>query len=50
MFGDSKLDFVVAKANDIDFLFVTQWTDFEDYDSYCIENKIEIIYSLSEII
>ena len=50
MFGDSKLDFVVAKANDIDFLFVTQWTDFEDYESYCIENTIETIYSLSEII
>ena len=49
MFGDSKLDFVVAKANDIDFLFVTQWTDFEDYESYCIENTIETIYSLSEI-
>ena len=36
--GDSKLDYLVAKNLNIDFLFVTQWTDFKEYNSYCKEN------------
>ena len=50
MFGDSKLDYVVASSNNIDFIFVTQWTDLKNYKSFCKENKIFSINSLSEII
>ncbi len=50
MFGDSKLDYEVAKENDIEFLFVTQWTDFKEYESYCKENTIKTVKSVSEII
>ena len=50
MFGDSKLDYDVAKANDIDFIFVTQWTDLKNYKPYCKENAIKTINSVSEII
>ena len=50
MFGDSKLDYMVAKSNNIDFLFVTQWTELKEYKSYCIENSIITVNSVSEII
>ncbi len=48
--GDSKLDYDVAKNLNIDFLFVTQWTDFKEYASYCKENSIEMINSVSDLI
>jgi phosphoglycolate phosphatase-like HAD superfamily hydrolase len=50
MLGDSKLDYLTAKSSDIDFLFVYEWTDFKDYDSYCKINSIQIIRSVCEVI
>tara|TARA_Y100000991_G_scaffold73895_1_gene55606 strand:- start:970 stop:1644 length:675 start_codon:yes stop_codon:yes gene_type:complete len=50
MMGDSKLDHLVAKSSDIDFLFVSQWTDFKEYESYCRINSIQIIRSVYELI
>jgi len=48
--GDSKVDYLVAKNLNIDFLFVTEWTDFNDFNSYCKENSIEMIGSVSDLI
>ena len=50
MFGDSKLDYVVAKSNKIDFLFVTKWTDFLEYKAYCFENNISTVEYVSDIL
>lgn len=50
MLGDSKLDYLAAKSLDIDFLFVSQWTDFEDYLHYCYINSINIIESIEEVV
>ena len=50
MFGDSKLDYKVAKSNKIDFLFVTKWTDFKDYKAYCFENNISTVEYVSDIL
>ena len=49
MLGDSKLDHLVAKENNIDFLFVYQWTDFEEYEAYCQNNSIKAIKSVGEM-
>ena len=49
MLGDSKLDHIAAKSNNIDFLFVYKWTDFESYNDYCINNSIKAIESVSDI-
>ena len=49
MLGDSKLDHIAAKSNNIDFLFVYKWTDFESYNDYCICNSINKIESVSDI-
>lgn len=48
--GDSKIDYLVAKNLNIDFLFVTKWTDFYDFKSYCRKNSIEMIDSVSDLI
>ncbi len=48
--GDSKLDHAVAKSLNIDFLFVSNWTDFRGYASYCRDNSVETINSVSELI
>ena len=48
--GDSKLDHTVAKSLNIDFLFVTNWTDFKGYQDYCKCNSIDTISSVSELI
>ena len=48
--GDSKLDYLVAKNLNIDFLFVTKWTDFKEFKTYCRKNSIEMISSVSDLI
>ena len=50
MFGDSKLDHVAAESNNLDFLFVEQWTDFKDYKEYCIANSIIKVRDISKAI
>ncbi len=50
MLGDSKLDHIAANKNNIDFIFVSNWTDFKEYEAYCEINKIKKISSISELI
>ena len=49
MLGDSKIDHIAAKSNNIDFLFVYNWTDYKSYKDYCICNSIKTIGSVSDI-
>ncbi|KGG12033.1 MULTISPECIES: HAD family hydrolase [Prochlorococcus] len=48
--GDSRLDHQVALENGLDFIFISNWTDFKDYKSYCINNSIPIIGQVSELL
>ena len=50
MFGDSKYDHIAAKQHDIDFVFVSDWTEFSDWQLYCSENDILNINRLSNLI
>ena len=43
MFGDSKLDHIVASFHKIDFIFVHKWSDLRDYKNYCEEHSIKTI-------
>ena len=47
--GDSKLDHIVAKTLNIDFLFVTNWTDFKEYNTYCKKNLIDMISTVGDL-
>ena len=47
--GDSKYDYQVACKFDLDFLFLTNWTDVEDSINWCMENDINYLPSLHEL-
>lgn len=48
--GDSKYDYLAAKKNDIDFVFVKQWTEFADWPEFCRVNNIVVCEGLSDIL
>jgi phosphoglycolate phosphatase-like HAD superfamily hydrolase len=47
--GDSKYDYQVAKKNNLDFIFLSNWTNFSEWKSFCAENKIEIYQKLDDL-
>ena len=47
--GDSKLDHIAALSNNIDFIFVTKWTEFKKYKDYCSKNNLKTVSKVFEI-
>jgi phosphoglycolate phosphatase-like HAD superfamily hydrolase len=39
-FGDSKYDYLAAKKANLDFAFLSGWSDVKNYQPWCDENKI----------
>ena len=50
LLGDSKLDHEVASLNSIDFIFISEWSDFKLYRNYCKDNSIRIISKVFDLI
>ena len=48
--GDSKYDHEVARKAKLDFLFVSGWSGFKDWQNYCNRNKIPSIESLCDLL
>ena len=48
--GDSKYDHLSASAFNIDFVFVSAWTEFKEWKSYITSNQITAIPSLGELL
>ena len=48
--GDSKYDHQCALENNIDFLFVSKWTEFKEWKKYCKINSIPTTKTLSDLI
>ena len=48
--GDSKYDHDVARKAKLDFLFVSGWSEFKDWQNYCNRNKIPSIKSLCDLL
>ena len=48
--GDSKYDYEVARKAKLDFLFVSGWSEFKDWQNYCNRNKIPSIKSLCDLL
>jgi len=46
--GDSKYDYQVAQTAGLDFLFLTDWTEVADYNSWCAKEGINYAQSLSQ--
>ena len=47
--GDSKYDYKCSKENEIDFIFIFNWTEVLDWKNFCIKNKIHYFKSLSSL-
>ena len=47
--GDSKYDYQVACKFDLDFIFLTNWTEVKDSIKWCKENDINYLPSLHEL-
>ena len=48
--GDSKLDYFAANSNNLDFIFLSDWTDFKDYEEFCSSNNIIIKKNLESLL
>ena len=48
--GDSMYDHKAADRANIDFLFISEWSDFKGWKNYCNENKIVSIKSLYDLL
>lgn len=46
-FGDSALDYQAASLAGLDFVFVSDWTEFSEWESFCVEKSIDFISNLS---
>jgi len=47
--GDSKYDYQVAKKNNLDFIFLSDWTNFFEWKNFCKENNIEVHQKLDDL-
>ena len=45
--GDSKYDFEAAMTAGLDFIFISDWTEVPDWQSYCTSNKITVLPNIS---
>lgn len=48
--GDSKYDYQAAKAAELDFVFLTQWTEVKDHQAWCEGNQMYSLFNLSSMI
>ena len=48
--GDSKYDYEVSSRFNLDFLFISDWSDFDDWQKYCETNKILFIKSMNNLL
>ncbi|MCC5860879.1 MAG: HAD family hydrolase [Gammaproteobacteria bacterium] len=47
--GDSRADHEAACGAGLDFVFVSDWTAFEDWQAYCREQALDTLAQLAEI-
>ncbi|MDG1157462.1 MAG: HAD hydrolase-like protein [Litorivicinaceae bacterium] len=48
--GDSRLDHEVARHFGLDFIFLSQWTEYDDWQQYCRINEILAVQAISDIL
>lgn len=48
--GDSKYDHLAASNADLDFLFVSGWSEFKDWHTYCEKHGIESITCIADLL
>jgi phosphoglycolate phosphatase-like HAD superfamily hydrolase len=48
--GDSRYDHVAASRIGLDFIFLSQWSEFSDWQSYCSEHALPALGSVSDLL
>lgn len=48
--GDSKYDFQAATHANIDFIFLTDWTEVKDWQEFCATNHIETARNITSLL
>jgi phosphoglycolate phosphatase-like HAD superfamily hydrolase len=48
--GDSKYDHQAASRAGLDFVFLTEWTEVHDWQTYCEENDINVALNISALL
>ncbi|WP_376696645.1 HAD family hydrolase [Wenzhouxiangella sp. EGI_FJ10305] len=48
--GDSRLDHEAASEHDLDFLFVSKWTDFAGWEDYFASRHVDVIPTISTLL
>ena len=48
--GDSKYDYQAAKAAELDFVFLTQWTEVKDWQGWCDALGLDVKINLRDLI
>lgn len=49
-FGDARYDHEVARAFNMDFVFVSGLSEFSGWSEYCHQNKLQVIEWLSQVV
>jgi phosphoglycolate phosphatase-like HAD superfamily hydrolase len=47
--GDSEYDYLASNKFDIDFLFISQWTEFKNWKEFCAKHFINHIRNFDEL-
>ncbi|WP_299178365.1 HAD family hydrolase [uncultured Neptuniibacter sp.] len=48
--GDSRYDHEASANAGLDFVFVSQWTEFAGWKSYCDKHNVEFVVSLGDLL
>ncbi len=48
--GDSRYDFQAASAAGLDFVFLTDWTDMQEWQGFCRESNITVMNNLGQLL
>ena len=47
--GDSKYDFEAAKRANLDFVFLSGWTEVHNWETYCTDNNIVVFDTIKQL-
>lgn len=48
--GDSRYDFQAASAAGLDFVFLSDWTDMQEWQGFCQQHQIKTLANLGELL
>jgi phosphoglycolate phosphatase-like HAD superfamily hydrolase len=48
--GDSRLDYEAASEHELDFLFVSKWTEFTGWEDYFASRRVDVISTISNLL